>query len=95
MDRPEAEVAIDAALVRSLLRAQCPELADLPLAPLAEGWDNVLFRAGEDWIVRLPRRAVAADLVMGEQRWLPELAPRLPLPIPVPHHAGHPGEGYP
>ncbi|HEX5502436.1 MAG TPA: aminoglycoside phosphotransferase family protein, partial [Thermomicrobiales bacterium] len=30
-----------------------------------------------------------------EQRWLPALAPFLPLPIPVPLARGMPGEGYP
>lgn len=95
MATPEAEVAIDAALVRRLLASQCPELADAPLVPFAEGWDNVLFRVGDAWIARLPRRRLGAELVAAEQRWLPELAPRLPLPIPVPVHAGRPGEGYP
>ena len=30
-----------------------------------------------------------------EQRWLPVLAPQLPLPIPAPVARGEPGEGYP
>jgi aminoglycoside phosphotransferase (APT) family kinase protein len=30
-----------------------------------------------------------------EQRWLPVLAPRLPVPIPAPVRIGRPGEGYP
>lgn len=95
MRRPDAEVEVDAALVCRLLAAQCPELAGLPLERLAEGWDNILYRAGDELIVRLPRRRVAADLVSDEQRWLPEFAQRLPLPIPVPLHAGRPAAGYP
>lgn len=92
---PEPEIAIDVRLVRRLLAAQHPELADLPLDVLTEGWDNVLVRCGDDLVARLPRRGAAARLVVHEQRWLPELAPRLPLPVPVPTHAGVPGEGYP
>ncbi|HMJ78146.1 MAG TPA: aminoglycoside phosphotransferase family protein, partial [Iamia sp.] len=40
-------------------------------------------------------RAAAVPLVAHEQRWLPSLAPRLPLPIPAPVRIGTPGEGYP
>ena len=94
-DTPAAEVEVDAALVRALLAEQRPDLADLPLVEAATGWDNVLFRLGDDLCVRLPRRAVAATLVEHEQRWLPTLAPHLPLPVPVPVHAGRPGAGYP
>ena len=92
---PEAEVAINERLIRGLLRAQHPDLADEPLSIVAHGWDNVLARLGDALVVRLPRRAVAAALVLHEQRWLPELAPRLPLPIPVPLRAGVPGDGFP
>lgn len=94
-DRPAAEVAVDPPLVRALLAEQRPDLADLPLAVLAEGWDNVLVTVGDDLIARLPRRAVAAALVAHEQRWLPELAPLLPLPVPVPVHVGTPTAAYP
>src|SRR3546814_11942571 len=40
--------------------------------------------------MRLPRRALSAPLVLLEQRWLPVLAPHLPLPVPVPVRAGQP-----
>ncbi|MDJ0789409.1 MAG: phosphotransferase, partial [Myxococcota bacterium] len=78
--KPGAEVEVDAALVARLLRAQHPDLAERPLRLLASGWDNLIFRLGEAHVVRLPRRALAAALVANEQRWLPELAERLPLP---------------
>ncbi len=38
---------------------------------------------------------MSAVLVEHEQRWLPELAPRLPLPVPAPLRLGRPGRGYP
>ena len=93
--KPDAEVAIDLPLVRSLLQEQHPDLADLPLADAGEGWDNRLFRLGGNLAVRLPRRAASAALVEHEQRWLPEIAPRLPLPIPVAQRVGRPGCGFP
>lgn len=92
---PAAEVSVTVDLVRRLLEAQHPDLARLPLEVLANGWDNLVCRLGKDLLVRLPRRALAADLVRHEQRWLPVLAPRLPLPVPAPVRVGAPALGYP
>jgi aminoglycoside phosphotransferase (APT) family kinase protein len=74
--RPAAELEITADLVRRMLAAQHPDLAGLPVEPLASGWDNTLFRLGDELVARLPRRAVGAAIVVNEQRWLPSLAPR-------------------
>lgn len=57
-----AEVEVDERLVRSLLADQHPDLADRPLVELGAGWDNLLWRLGDDLLVRLPRRAIAALL---------------------------------
>ncbi len=92
---PAAEVDITDDLVRALLVDQHPDLADLPLAPLAFGWDNAIFRLGDELVVRLPRRRLGADLVEHEHRWLPGLAQGLPIPIPAPLRAGAPGCGFP
>jgi aminoglycoside phosphotransferase (APT) family kinase protein len=91
---PPAEVHIDTALVRALLRAQHPDLAELPLAALDAGWDNSMFRLGEELVVRMPRRQIAAELVRHEQTWLPVLAPRLSLAIPTPLRMGVPAADY-
>jgi aminoglycoside phosphotransferase (APT) family kinase protein len=92
---PAAEVDVSAVLVRRLLAEQQPDLAGLPAELMANGWDNVLFRLGGDLVARLPRREMSAGLVAHEQRWLPMLAQRLPLPIPAPVRTGRPGLGYP
>jgi len=88
--RPRAEVAVDEALVRSLLAEQHPDLAQQVLLQVDGGWDNVLWRLGDELLVRLPRRFVAAGLTANEQRWLPVLAPGLPLPVPAPVRIGQP-----
>ena len=93
--KPAAEFEVTPELVRRLLAAQHPDLARRPVRPLASGWDNVLFRLGDELVARLPRRALGAAILVNEQRWLPVLAPRLPLPVPVPVRTGVPGEGYP
>jgi len=90
---PEIDVTHD--LVRSLLREQHPDLADLPLTWAGTGWDNALWRVGELLAARFPVRAVAAPLVVHEQRWLPVLAPRLPVDVPVPLRVGTPSGTYP
>jgi aminoglycoside phosphotransferase (APT) family kinase protein len=92
---PPAEVDIDAALVRSLLEAQSPDLADLPLHDPVTGWDNTTWRLGAGLAVRLPRREVAATLLLHEQVWLSSIADRLPLPVPAPVVAGLPTPRYP
>ncbi len=95
MGMPPAEVVIDSSLVADLLADQHPDLARLPLRRVGEGWDNAIFRLGDDLAVRLPRRAAAATLAAHEQRWLPRLANRLTLPVPEPLRVGRPGRGYP
>ncbi|MFN8475843.1 MAG: aminoglycoside phosphotransferase family protein [Anaerolineae bacterium] len=90
------EVDTDITLVRRLLLAQFPQWADQVLAPVeSAGTDNALYRLGGDMVVRLPRIHWAVDQVLKEQRWLPLLAPRLPLAIPLPLGLGTPAEGYP
>jgi aminoglycoside phosphotransferase (APT) family kinase protein len=89
-------VRIDEALVRRLVAAQFPAWAELPVVPVEPGgWDNRTFRLGEAMAVRLPSAAHYAAQVEKEQRWLPRLAPQLPLPIPAPLALGAPGAGYP
>jgi aminoglycoside phosphotransferase (APT) family kinase protein len=92
---PAAEVSVSPELVRRLLEAQQPDLAHLPVRPMAHGWDNIMYRLGDELAVRLPRRAAAAGLIVHEQRWLPVVAARLPLPVPAPVRAGRAALGYP
>lgn len=86
---------VDEALVRALLAEQHPDLADLSISRLSAGWDNVMFRLGHTLTVRVPHRALAADLIEHELRWLPVLGPLLPLPVPMPVRVGRPGCGFP
>ncbi|MEV0233637.1 aminoglycoside phosphotransferase family protein [Nonomuraea sp. NPDC050786] len=90
------DLLIDEALVRRLLAAQFPQWAHLPLSPVPRsGMDNATFRLGEDMSVRLPRYRRWVGQVEREHRWLPRIAPHLPLPISEPLAKGEPGEGYP
>ena len=85
----------DEATVRQLLRGQVPHLADRPLVPGPTGWDNVHWLVGGDLAVRLPRRRSAVGLVVNEVTWLPTIADRLPLAVPVAVHLGGPDDRWP
>jgi aminoglycoside phosphotransferase (APT) family kinase protein len=90
------EVATDVGLVRGLLAAQFPEWAGLEIAPVEpSGTDNAIYRLGDEMTVRLPRIPRASAHPAIDHRWLPKLAPLLPLALPVPIALGAPGEGYP
>lgn len=92
--KPAADVVIDAGLVQRLLHEQHPDLAHQALVKIAEGWDNAVFRLGNDLAVRLPRRAASARLIEHEQRWLPHLSSALPVPVPAPVRVGMPSTTF-
>ncbi|MGA4839199.1 aminoglycoside phosphotransferase family protein [Streptomyces sp. G45] len=90
-DKPD----IDVPLVRSLLAAQFPQWAALPIERFpSAGTVNEVFRLGDDMAVRLPRRAASTEDAAAEHRWLAWLAPRLPVPIPQVLARGAPADGY-
>lgn len=83
-------------LAGRLIAAQFPRWAGLGITATGRaGTDNVVYRLGGDLAVRLPRHGAAAASVAAEWRWLPRLAPLLPLAVPVPVALGVPGEGFP
>jgi aminoglycoside phosphotransferase (APT) family kinase protein len=89
-------VQIDDALVRRLVAGQFPQWSELPIRPVTpSGWDNRTFRLGDAMVVRLPSGEHYAEQVAKERRWLPYLAPSLPLAIPTPLALGQPAAGYP
>src|SRR6478672_3539281 len=88
MTVPETHVTAD--LVRDLLREQHPDLAELPIREVAGGWGNQMWRLGDELAVRMQRMDPTPELQLKERRWLPVLAPRLPLPVPTPVRFGEP-----
>jgi aminoglycoside phosphotransferase (APT) family kinase protein len=88
-DAPPPDLHVDEELAARLVAAQHPDLAG-PVRLVANGWDNAMFRLGEAYAIRMPRRTAAVGLMLNEQRWLPVLAPRLPVAIPAPVRVGRP-----
>ncbi|MBN6191007.1 phosphotransferase [Microbacterium sp. K35] len=89
------DTEITESLIRSLLRDQHPDLAELPLREVEGGWGNQMWRLGDELAVRIQRMDTDFDHQLKERQWLPLLAPRLPLPIPVPMRSGAPSERFP
>jgi len=86
---------VSADLVEKLVHAQHPDLITGVIREMSPGFDNSIWRLGEKLVVRLPRRQIAVALIENEQRWLPELARRLPLMVPTPIRVGRPNEDFP
>ena len=92
----EGEVGIDEELVRRLVAAQFPHLADLPIrAVRSTGTVNAIYRLGHHLCARLPRVAAWAQSLERELAWLPTLAARLSLRVPEPVARGRAASGYP
>lgn len=91
----DREIEISEELVRELLQEQHPDLAELPIREVEGGWGNQMWRLGDTLAVRMQRMDKLPDLQLKERRWLPVLAPRLPLPIPTPVRSGVPSERFP
>ncbi|MCB0124947.1 MAG: phosphotransferase, partial [Caldilineaceae bacterium] len=92
----DGELDIDATLVKRLLMAQFPALADQPLAIVhSTGTVNAVYRLGHDCCVRLSRMPAWAEGLEEEWQWLPVLAPQLSLAIPKPLALGAPTAWYP
>ncbi|HET7356131.1 MAG TPA: phosphotransferase [Nocardioidaceae bacterium] len=92
----DGELLIDVPLVRALVDRDLPGCASLPLRPLAaSGSSNALFRLGDELLVRLPRQPGGSAAIAKEARWLPVVAPLLPVPVPEVVIVGEPGPGYP
>lgn len=90
---PEREVT--ARTAAALIEKRFPELGGATVERLAAGWDNTVFLVAGEWVFRFPRRRIAVPGVEREIAVLPVLAPRLPLPVPVPRFAGEPSDDFP
>lgn len=90
----EAAQAVDESRAATLVGAQFPALQGASVRAVASGWDNSVMLVG-DVLFRFPRREQALALQAHELAVLPLIAPRLPLPVPVPTHVSAPVPGYP
>lgn len=90
-----AEVKVGKSLAKRLIGEQFPELELRSLRLLGEGWDMTVWLVDKEWVFRFPRRSIVIQGIENEIRFLPRLAPLLPLAIPVPTFLGQPSEAFP
>jgi aminoglycoside phosphotransferase (APT) family kinase protein len=108
----EAEVEMsflaDTGRVAQLIAAKLPALRGLDVIRLGEGWDHAVFAAGDQWIVRFPKRArrvpwlerevlvlaaVAHSVSTGVPRLEHFVAPSAECPFPFAAYRRIPGVG--
>lgn len=92
---PPAEIEISQALVTGLIQRQFPEFSSQNIRLLGAGWDNENYRLGDQYLIRLPRRAIAVPLLEHEIACLPHLPDDLPIGLPKPLRVGAPDETFP
>lgn len=92
----EDELAVSAEVVRGLVDEQLPRFAGLELSRLpASGSTNVLFRLGDELLVRLPRQPSGSATIDKEAKYLPLIASSVSVRLPTVVAMGEPGLGYP
>lgn len=83
---PEREISV--ATASALIRAQCPDLVFTQAHTLAAGWDNSVIILDDEWVFRFPRRSIALPGIHREIEWLPWIADRVDVGVPVPEYTG-------
>lgn len=92
----EDELVVTDDLVRALIDRQLPGLADRALSRLpASGSSNVLYRLGDELLVRFPRQPGGSATIDKEARYLPLLASSMSIVVPQVVAVGEPDLGYP
>lgn len=91
----DADIPISEELAAKLVRRQFPEFRTAGCRKFGEGFDNLALLVDERVVFRFPRRLIAVRLLEKETEFLPLLAPRLNLPIPLPEWQGEPTTEYP
>lgn len=91
----DPEIQVTPEIAAAAIERQFPALRPARPEPLGSGWDNAAFLVNGRYVFRFPRRHIAVPLIRAEMRYLPLLAPRLPVAVPMPRFAGAPDSGFP
>ncbi|MBT2760191.1 aminoglycoside phosphotransferase family protein [Paenibacillus sp. ISL-20] len=91
----DAEWEVTEPLVRLLLNRQFPQLSTLKVQEIGNGWDNTVYRVGDEYVFRFPRRDIAITLLNTEAKILPKLEHYITIPYAKPLFFGKESEDYP
>jgi aminoglycoside phosphotransferase (APT) family kinase protein len=90
------EIDISAGLAAALIAGQFPRWAGLAVRPVTSaGTECVLYRLGDDLVIRLPRLPGGTLDTLLTEGALTRLAPLLPVPVPELVAEGRPTTDYP
>ena len=90
------EIDISTALAANLIAEQFPQWAGLPIRLVrSAGTECVLYRLGDDLVIRMPRRPGESLGALLTQGVLSRLAPFLPVRVPELIADGRPTKDYP
>ena len=95
MDGPSSDWQLDEEIVSGLLAAQFPDLADQTVTRYGAGWDNQLFRVGDEWIFRFPRRAERVPWLVREMEIMAIVGETLAPAVPSFERVGAPSDAFP
>jgi len=90
---PDVEVNTSEELIKELLDTVQVGVKSMRL--LGEGWDNMMYLVNDSYLIRLPRRNVADQLIQNEQGFLLKYGRDMLIPVPKILHLGKPGDAYP
>jgi aminoglycoside phosphotransferase (APT) family kinase protein len=91
----DAEWEVTEPLVRLLLTRQFPQLSALKIQEIGNGWDNTVYRVGDEYVFRFPRRDIAIALLNTEAKILPKLENYITVPYAKPLFFGKESEDFP
>ncbi|KAA6336148.1 Bifunctional AAC/APH [termite gut metagenome] len=92
----KGELEINERIVKILINEQFPGFNNLLIKQIPSiGTVNVLFKLGDEYIIRLPRLKEWEESILKERTILSYLAPFLTIRIPEPVASGNPTSLYP
>jgi aminoglycoside phosphotransferase (APT) family kinase protein len=97
--RPAGEDRLTEDRARAAVERAFPDLGGMRTGSRARGidsgWDFFLLETDDGILFRFPRNRAAEDQLVREIQLLPELATRLPVPVPRYEWVGRPSPEYP
>lgn len=88
-------VELDQRQAAQLIAAQLVPLRGLSVRRVAEGQDHQLFAAGEEWLVRFPKRAEGASWLERELSILKVVTETVTAGVPKPELTAPPSDAFP
>ena len=91
----DADIHITPDIAATVINEQFPNLRPVSVKPFSQGWDNAVYAVNDLYLFRFPRRELVLEVLDNAVRIMPQLAPELPIPVPMPQFIGEASPEYP